>query len=148
MEAKRLEEEAAAEAERLRLEQEEADRLAAEAAAAAEAEAKASKKGRKKAQVNGHPNPAVDGLISDSRRGSYDGSRRGSSGSVILGEKHTTVILDCTTISLRMVTFFNTSLLKPQKLYFSQKKPPMSQRSEKIWLGNFFFMVFFQIVLQ
>ena len=96
MEAKRLEEEAAAEAERLRLEQEEADRLAAEAAAAAEAEAKASKKGRKKAQVNGHPNPAVDCLISDSRRGSYDGSRRGSSGSVILGEKHTTVILDCT----------------------------------------------------
>merc|ERR1719225_1063779 len=85
MEAKRLEEEAAAEAERLRLEQEEADRLAAEAAAAAEAEAKAGKKGRKKAQVNGHPNPAVDGLISDSRRGSYDGSRRGSSGSVILG---------------------------------------------------------------
>ena len=84
MEAKRLEEEAAAEAERLRLEQEEADRLAAEAAA--EADAKSGKKGRKKAQVNGHPNPAVDGLISDSRRGSYDGSRRGSSGSVILGE--------------------------------------------------------------
>merc|ERR1712141_140775 len=57
MEAKRLEEEAAAEAERLRLEQEEADRLAAEAAAAAEAAEKAAKKGRKKAQVNGHPNP-------------------------------------------------------------------------------------------
>ena len=140
MEAKRLEEEAAAEAERLRLEQEEADRLAAEAAAAAEAEAKAGKKGRKKAQVNGHPNPAVDGLISDSRRGSYDGSRRGSSGSVILGEKHTTVILNYTTKSLRMVTFFNTSLLKPQKPDFSLKKATKVTKIEKKMAGEIFFI--------
>ena len=47
-------------------------------------------------------------------------------------------------------TFFNTSLLEPQKPDFSQKKAtkvkdheaPRSQRSKKIWLGKFFLFDF------
>ena len=46
--------------------------------------------------------------------------------------------------------FFNTSFLEPQKPDFSQKKAtkvkdrdsPRSQRSKKIWLGNFFLIDF------
>ena len=45
--------------------------------------------------------------------------------------------------------FFNTSFLEPQKPDFSQKKAtkvddhqaPRSQRSKKIWLGNYFLFV-------